>query len=91
MLDKFTKKLAEKMGKSVQETVKETTVPLTAGIKQLASNKVDLYSRIIRFGVLVLLFVEGTRRVAGESQTSESPNHIIINNYLGKNPGEKER
>ena len=90
MFDKTIKKLTEKMGKSVQETVKEAAAPIKAEVKQAASNKVDLYSRILRLGVLIILFVEGTRRVASDSRNESSPNQIVINNYLG-DPKEKGR
>ena len=62
MFDKLTKKLATKMGR----TVKEAAEPIRNGVRQAANNKVDLYSRILRLGVLILLFVDGTRRVANE-------------------------
>ena len=79
MFDKMTKKLAEKMGRSV----KEAAEPIKDGAKKAVNNKVDLYSRILRLGVLVLLFVDGTRRVSDTHQSDGGPNHIIINNYIG--------
>ena len=87
MFDRMTKKLAEKMGKSVKEVAK----PIQAEIKQTANNKVDLYSRILRLGVLILLFVDGTRRVVGDSPKDNSPNHIVINNYLDRHPDKEGR
>lgn len=87
MFDKMTKKLAEKMGKSVKEAAK----PIKAEIKQTADNKVDLYSRILRMGVLILLFIDGTRRVTGDIQKDNAPNHIIINNYLDRRPDKEGR
>ena len=78
MFDKMTKKLAEKMGRSV----KEAAEPIKNGMKQAANHKVDLYSRILRLGVLVILFIEGTRRISGDQRPENSPNQIIINNYL---------
>ena len=80
MFDKMTKKLAEKMGR----TVKEAAVPIQKGLKQAADNKVDLYSKILRLGVLILLFVDGTRRVANEVNKDQGPSQIIINNYIGE-------
>ena len=81
MFDKLTKKLATKMGRTVQEAAE----PIRNGVRQAANNKVDLYSRILRLGVLILLFVDGTRRVANEvNKDPSSPSHIIINNYIGE-------
>lgn len=78
MFDKMAKKLAEKMGR----TVKEAAEPIRAGVKQAASNKVDLYSRILRLGILIVLFVEGTRKIAGDSGSQAGTGQIVINNYL---------
>lgn len=81
MFDKLTQKLATKMGR----TVKEAAEPIRNGVRQAANNKVDLYSKILRLGVLILLFVDGTRRVANETgKDSGGPSHIIINNYIGE-------
>ena len=81
MFDKLTKKLATKMGRTVQEAAE----PIRNGVRQAANNKVDLYSRILRLGVLILLFVDGTRRVANEvTKDPSGPSHIIINNYIGE-------
>lgn len=82
MFDKVTKKLADKMGR----TVKEAAEPIRNGVKQVANNKVDLYTRILRLGVLILLFVDGTRRVANEANKEPGPSHIVINNYLYDKP-----
>ena len=85
MFDKVTKKLAEKMGRSVQEVA----APVATQIQKQANNKVDLWSRILRFGVLIFLFVDGTRRVVSDPGKSESsPNQIVINNYLMRKDGE---
>lgn len=91
MLDKVTKKLAEKMGKSVQETVKETAVPLKNEIRQAAGNKINIGSQLLKLGVLLILFIEGTKRVTNDVSSNEGPNRIIINNYLMKDPKEKGR
>ena len=80
MFDKMTKKLAEKMGR----TVKEAAAPIQKGLKQAADNKVDLYSKILRLGVLILLFVDGTRRVTSEANKDHGPSQIVINNYIGE-------
>ena len=81
MFEKVTKKLANKMGR----TVKEVTEPIRTGVKQMADNKVDLYSKVLRLGVLILLFIEGTRRVSNDSNKEPSgPSHIVINNYIGE-------
>ena len=78
MLDKLTNKLAEKMGRSV----KKVAEPIKAEVKQAANHKVDLYSRILRLGVLIFLFIDGTRRVTDAGRNDSSPNQIIINNYV---------
>ena len=79
MFEKVTKKLAEKMGRSVQAA----TEPIRTEVKQVADNKVDLWSRLLRLGVLVFLFIDGTRRVVAEPKNDNSQPNIIINNYLG--------
>lgn len=71
MLENFTKKLAEKMGKSVKAT-----------IEPKVDSKIDLYSKILRFGVLVFLFIEGTKKVTNDNSNPVNPNQIVINNYL---------
>lgn len=81
MLDNFTRKLAEKMGKSVKETVQ----PIVKETSRKVDGKVDLYSRILRLGVLVFLFVEGTKKVSNTYRDPDnSPNQIIINNYIDR-------
>ena len=83
MFDKVTKKLAKKMGQSVQEVAQ----PIQNKVATVANNKVDLWSRLLRLGVLIFLFVDGTRRVASEPKQNEgSPNQIVINNYVDMNP-----
>ena len=54
MFDNFTKKLAQKMGRGVQAA----TAPIRTEVKQVADNKVDLWSRLLRLGVLVFLFID---------------------------------
>lgn len=79
MLDNFTRKLAKKMGKSVQETMQ----PIVKETSRKVDCKVDLYSRILRLGVLVFLFIEGTKKVSSAYREPEShPSQIIINNYI---------
>lgn len=81
MLDKLTRKLTEKMGKSVKETIK----PIVDETSKKVDNKIDLYSRILKFGVLVILFIEGTKKAANDYSDSKSgPSQIVINNYLGE-------
>ena len=83
MFEKVTKKLARKMGQSVREA----TAPVRVEVTKTANNKVDLWSRVLRLGVLVILFVEGTKRVVKEPEKSEScPNQIVINNYVDTKP-----
>ena len=85
MLDKFTKKLAEKMGRSVKNTID----PIQTNVRNTVDNKVDLYSRILKLGVLIFLFIDGTRRMNNiVNEPSTSPNQIIINNYLTRKDGE---
>ena len=86
MFEKLTKKMAEKMGKGVQAAA----APIRSEVKQVANNKVDLWSRILRLGVLVFLFIDGTRRVVAEpkSEGTTIPN-IIINNYLNRDDTQK--
>ena len=78
MFDKVTKKLAEKMGRGVQAA----TAPIRTEVKQVADNKVDLWSRFLRLGVLLFLFIDGTRRVVSEPKSDNNTPNIIINNYL---------
>lgn len=85
MFDRMTKKLAEKMGKSV----KEAAEPIRTEVAKAANNKVDLWSRVLRLGVLVFLFIDGTRRVVSEPQREQCPNQIVINNYIGKKDGDR--
>ena len=79
MLDNLTKKLAERMGKSVKETVQ----PIVKETSRKVDSKVDLYSRILRLGVLIFLFIEGTKKVSNAySEPENHPNQIVINNYI---------
>lgn len=79
MLDNLTRKLAQKMGKSVKETVQ----PIVKETSRKVDGKVDLYSRILRLGVLVFLFIEGTKKVSRPGPDSENhSSQIIINNYI---------
>ena len=85
MFDKLTQKMAKKMGQSVKTTIE----PIRTEVKETVDNKVNLYSRILRLGVLILLFIDGTKRV---NQIVNEPNHgpsqIVINNYLSRKDGE---
>lgn len=81
MFDRMTKRLAAKAGKAVKETVE----PIKMEIRDHASNKVDLYSRVVRLGVLILLFIDGTRRISSKEKDitdPTNPNTIVINNYI---------
>ena len=79
MFDRITKKLAAQAGKSVKETIE----PIKKELETHAGNKVDLYSRVLRLGVLILLFVDGTRRVTSDDKKDSTiPNQIVINNYI---------
>ncbi len=85
MFEGLTRKLAQKVGRSV----KEAAEPLKDDVKEAANRKVDLYSRVLRLGVLVFLFIDGTRRVADIGRNEGGPGTIIVNNYLGE-PRRKE-
>lgn len=89
MFDNISKKLAEKMGRSV----KEAAEPIRSEMKKAANNKVDLYSKILRLGVLVLLFIDGTRRVANldSDKTESGPSQIVINNYMQTPPSSRRK
>ena len=88
MFDNLTKKLAERMGKSVKETVQ----PIVKETSRKVDGKVDLYSRILRLGVLIFLFIEGTKKVTNAYSEKEScPNQIIINNYIEKMPNDSTK
>lgn len=84
MLDKLTEKLAIKMGRSVQKAAE----PIKAEVQKTANNKVDLYSKILRLGVLIFLFIDGTRRVTDARGQDNGPSQIIINNYLDRKEGQ---
>lgn len=88
MFEKVTKKLAKKMGQSVQQVA----APIQNRVSTTVNNRVDLWSRILRLGVLVFLFVDGTRRVTSDGGKSESnPNQIVINNYVDTQPYRQKR
>ena len=83
MFDRMTKRIAEKMG----QTAKEVAEPIRAEMSQKVDSKVDLYSRILRLGVLVFLFIDGTKRVTKDiprepMNSTPAPSHIVINNYI---------
>jgi len=82
MFDGVAKKIAAKMGR----TMKEAAEPIKAEVKQAANHKVDLYSRLLRFGVLLFLFIDGTRRVTGDGRQDGGPTQVIVNNYLDGKP-----
>lgn len=85
MFEKFGKKIAEKMGQGVKKSIE----PVRTEVKKTVDSKVDLYSRILRLGVLIFLFIDGSKRVSDYGRESQSsPNHIVINNYLVKKEGE---
>ena len=87
MFGKLGQKLAEKLGQSV----KTASEPIRVEVKKTVDSKVDLYSRILRLGVLIFLFIDGTKRVVDSSREPMiSPNQIVINNYLTKKEGDKE-
>lgn len=85
MFDKFTRKMAEKMGHAAKTTIQ----PIQNEVKKTVDNKVDLYSRILRLGVLILLFIEGTKKVSDIHKEPTQPSQIIINNYITGKDGEE--
>lgn len=88
MFDGLTKKLAQKMGRTVQEAAQ----PIKKEVSKAANNKVDLWSRVLRLGVLIFLFVDGTRRVVADPEKKESsPQQIVINNYVDTRPYNRPR
>ena len=86
MFDKLSKKMAEKMGRSVKTSIQ----PIKMEVRKTVDSMVDLYSRILRLGVLIFLFIDGTKRVNNivNQEPSPSPNQIIINNYITRKDGE---
>ena len=84
MFENFTKKMAEKMGR----TVKEVAEPIRQEVKETVDGKVDLYSKILKLGLLIILFIEGSKRVSNMDQEQRSPSQIVINNYLTGKDGD---
>lgn len=79
MFDKLVDKFTNKMSHSVKTTI----APIKDEVKKNLDNKVDLYSKVLKFAILVFLFIDGTKRINKNSNDSETtPNHIIINNYV---------
>ena len=80
MFERLTQKIADTMGKSVKETVQ----PIKTEMTKKVDNKVDLYSRILKLGVLIFLFIEGTKRVTNSEnkENHSGPSNIVINNYI---------
>lgn len=88
MLENFTKKLAQKMGKSVKEQIQ----PIVNETSKKVDSKVDLYSKILRLFVLGLLFIEGTKKATNDFNQSQTPgpSQIVINNYLYERKDDKK-
>lgn len=78
MFEKMRKKMAENMGR----TVKEAAIPLQNEIKETMDGKVDLYSKILKLGLLIILFIEGGKRVSKMDEVKAGPSQIVINNYI---------
>ena len=88
MLEKLTDKLTKKMGQSVQKA----TEPVREKVSKTANHSVDFWSRVARLGLLVVLFVEGTKRVASEPKDdANGPSQIIINNYVDSKPYSRQQ
>lgn len=86
MFDGLVNKITEKMGRSVKTTIE----PIKTEMKKTVDSKVDLYSKILRFGVLLFLFIDGTKRVNKivNNEPPVSPSQIIINNYVTRKEDE---
>ena len=82
MLDNFVQKITDKFGKSVKTPIE----PIKNEMEKVVDDKVDLYSKILKLGVLIFLFVDGTRRVnkLSNNDSSSQPSQIIINNYISR-------
>lgn len=80
MLDNVINKITEKF----RHSVKTQITPIKNKVEQTLDTKIDLYSKALKFGVLLILFIEGTKRVNKQANEQESimPGQIIINNYL---------
>ena len=92
MFDKLTQKLAKKTGQVAQTAIQEAAEPVRTELTKAANNKVDLWSRVLRLGVLIFLFVDGTRRVVNDpGKHDSSPNQIVINNYIDSKPYNRQQ
>ena len=80
MFDGIVRKITDKMGRSVKETIE----PIKKEVQKVANNKVDLYSKILKLGVLIFLFIEGTKKVTNMNEPQQTPSQIIINNYISR-------
>ena len=80
MLDNVINKITEKF----RHSVKTQITPIKNKVEKTLDTKIDLYSKALKFGVLLILFIEGTKRVNKQANEQESimPGQIIINNYL---------
>lgn len=76
------------MGQSVQKA----TEPVREKVSKTANHSVDFWSRVARLGLLVVLFVEGTKRVASDPKDdANGPSQIIINNYVDSKPYSRQQ
>ena len=87
MFDGIIQKFTDKMGHSVKTTME----PIKTEVKKTVDNKVDLYSKILRLGVLIFLFIDGTKRVNKivNDEPTIRPSQIIINNYISQKEDKK--
>lgn len=84
MFDGFFHKVTEKLGHSVKETIE----PIKNEVQKVANDKVDLYSKILKLGVLIILFIEGAKKINRPNDQPSIPSQIIINNYLSRKEGQ---
>lgn len=87
MFDKTMTKIAAKMGKNVKTAIE----PIHTEIKKTVDNRVDLYSKLAKLGVLIFVFVDVMRRVTNSDDGPSNvttPSSIIINNYINRKDDE---
>lgn len=84
MFDNLINKITEKMGHSVKTQI----VPIKDKVEKTLDNKMDLYSKLLKVGVLICLFIEGTRKINNSTSNETMPSHITINNYINRKEDE---
>lgn len=79
MLDKFTQRLMD----SLHRSVKKTVIPMREVLRQNVNAQMDIGSKLLKFGTMILLFLGITKmnQLEDRPKKLEQPT-IIINNYL---------